>query len=1265
MRRVVRVALAVAGALVSPHALAGTINVTASGASGVATCTLAQAIDAANRANNAAGTWGATPPGATTLDPLRYSVARHIGSGSCSGATAGANTISLQPLAGQTIVFEPTAARYPNQGWNDGVADRADNYWYGPNALPPIASDITIEGYGVTLRIADGTRRLRFFFVGADARLSATNAFGEPVTPGFNTPGAGRLTLRGIVLSGGRQLGGYSSCRAGGGAGMGGAIFNQGTLVVDSSVLAGNEARGGPADCGRMFVGSGGMGSDPGIGGRGGGMGGRVPLGSGDTPDDVEARGYFSGLSGLGSLYTTRYPSSGTTGGPVETLAILPTTGHGGASGALQVFDRDGQLTYGNRLGAGGGFRGGLGAATPRPGGAFGEGGAGGGWASAGGGVGGGAGQSDFISGGGGGFGGGGSSVGNLGCAFCGASGFGGSGHAPGYGARATGAGMGGAIFNLAGDVTLLNATLSGNAARGGTRDPHLPPSTAWGPDGSGLGGAVFNLNGALQVEFSTLADNRVSGGPGSDAGAIHSVAYNGDASDDAAAPGFTGSHVASVQLRYAILSGSRRSDDGVAVNDLVVDRPVAVQGDMPNLGAALIQAPETGARNLVTRWRIDNAIGELAANTVTMDPRLLPLMRNGGTTPTMMLGEGSPARDAAPAADCNGRVDQRGVVRPLGMGCDLGAVEQEQPILVTTAVDAVVNDGQCSLREALNNANGATHPDCGFGSVSVHNIVRFAPGISTITLAGGIAGIFSNVTVDGDRDGDGAPDVTVDAHGASAVFVLGNGKRINLNGLALVNGNGGSIAGGAIRIDGTDNTVTISNSRIAGSRTTGSGGAIAAPIQNELSVRHTRFENNEAGGNGGAIHSLALLDIEASHFTGNRGANGGALFNGLAATVARSTFEANTATANGGALRNEGFLDVAASTLAANTAAASGGGLSNTVSVTLTNATLSGNVANVSGGGVHNANVNGAIVDLRQATVADNVAPSGAALANARSLRLSRSVVTGTGSSTCTGALTDDGGNLAWGDTSCSGLAIGNPHLQPLADNGGPTRTRLPGVGSALVDVLACNGSIHVDQRGRPRPDGMLCDIGATESQVGYAVAGAVSGLIGEGMSLELNGGTEVLPIAADGPFAFTSRLPRNGEYEIVVSASPTAPWQTCSVAAGSGNVGSADVTNVQVTCTTEMFGIGGSVIGLAGSGLVLSLNGGAQTQAVSADGPFAFAQPLASGTPYTVAIASQPSSPAQVCSVQGGSGTVAGSGIDDVVVTCIERIFADGFDP
>ena len=93
--------------------------------------------------------------------------------------------------------------------------EQPDNPWYGPNALPPIASEIVVEGNGAILvrGAGPGAARLRFFYVGADAA--------NPATQGYSSPGAGALTLRNLTLQDGRQLGGSAGGAGGGGAGMG------------------------------------------------------------------------------------------------------------------------------------------------------------------------------------------------------------------------------------------------------------------------------------------------------------------------------------------------------------------------------------------------------------------------------------------------------------------------------------------------------------------------------------------------------------------------------------------------------------------------------------------------------------------------------------------------------------------------------------------------------------------------------------------------------------------------------------------------------------------------------------------------------------------------------------------------------------------------------------------------------------------------------------------------------------------------------------
>lgn len=65
------------------------------------------------------------------------------------------------------------------------------------------------------------------------------------------------------------------------------------------------------------------------------------------------------------------------------------------------------------------------------------------------------------------------------------------------------------------------------------------------------------------------------------------------------------------------------------------------------------------------------------AGDMPNTDPLLGPLQDNGGPTWTTALLVGSPAIDSAYTVNCYG-IDQRGVIRPQGDGCDRGAYEYD-----------------------------------------------------------------------------------------------------------------------------------------------------------------------------------------------------------------------------------------------------------------------------------------------------------------------------------------------------------------------------------------------------------------------------------------------------------------------------------------------------------------------------------------------------------------------------------------------------------
>ena len=136
---------------------------------------------------------------------------------------------------------------------------------------------------------------------------------------------------------------------------------------------------------------------------------------------------------------------------------------------------------------------------------------------------------------------------------------------------------------------------------------------------------------------------------------------------------------------------------------------------------------------------------------------------------------------------------------------------------------------------------------------------------------------------------------------------------------------------------------------------------------------------------------------------------------------------------------------------------------------------------------------------------------------------------------------------------------------------------------------------------------------------------------------------------MAASGPFTFATKVATGSGYSVTVKTNPSG--QTCTVASGSGTMGSANVTSVAVPdANASSFTVGGSVSGLSGT-VVLQDNGG-DDLSVTASGPFTFATKVATGAAYSVTVKTNPSG--QTCTVASGSGTMGSANVTSVAVTC-----------
>lgn len=139
------------------------------------------------------------------------------------------------------------------------------------------------------------------------------------------------------------------------------------------------------------------------------------------------------------------------------------------------------------------------------------------------------------------------------------------------------------------------------------------------------------------------------------------------------------------------------------------------------------------------------------------------------------------------------------------------------------------------------------------------------------------------------------------------------------------------------------------------------------------------------------------------------------------------------------------------------------------------------------------------------------------------------------------------------------------------------------------------------------------------------------MTGLRAPGLVLRLNNGSD-LSVATNRSFKFPGSLTAGNAFAVTVARQPAG--QRCTVQSGSGLI-AGDVTAVAVACTVpthpaSQLNISGTVNGLKGGGLVLSL-GSEQITVPSGATSFAFATPWNRGPSVSVSVVSQPA--AQTC--------------------------------
>lgn len=268
---------------------------------------------------------------------------------------------------------------------------------------------------------------------------------------------------------------------------------------------------------------------------------------------------------------------------------------------------------------------------------------------------------------------------------------------------------FGGGIMNRSGTLVLQNAVFNNNTAYyygGGIRHSGVDgssiiinDSTFSGNSAGLLGGGFINMYSSqsiITLTSTTFSGNIADGGGGfssvSDTTStvtISNVTFSDNSADYLGGGGYL--IMSNATVKNSTFSNNHDTSGGGALYNNGASP--SIQNSIFWGNSSEIFNDSTTGNGISAPTIIDSVIstgcpaGATCTNIITTDPKLGPLADNGGSTQTLALGDGSSAIDMGAQNSTCAATDQRGVMRPQGGGCDIGAYEALTSFMLVNSV--------------------------------------------------------------------------------------------------------------------------------------------------------------------------------------------------------------------------------------------------------------------------------------------------------------------------------------------------------------------------------------------------------------------------------------------------------------------------------------------------------------------------------------------------------------------------------------------------